>query len=418
MIEDGIIKTNKFLKDIGIIRKSSGGRILNKNKPKLHIAVAPYTEHFLSTSARRYSVACKYSTSCNLNTETEEGTPQCTSIQMVKFAPVFLFLLISPFFEIIVSLISEHRLDFNVVAICGHKTGTVMMIRIFHRLAALYSTKATLLARWEQMNKKKYQFYYTHSYFELLKHNRSITPYRGFFLVRHPLDIFISAMRYNKISIEPWLHELRPLGSLSKNTFHNYLNTLSPDDGILLEMTCSGTVTEMVETILRTRRQKNLKIFKLHHFKLSFLKTIQQLASHLQVDHQLLLTAASNSSYDNFMVLERNHSSIDEERSQQLRHISYEYPFELTCVHYYHFLRLHGLKSLLVTGFNDTIDEFFKNQKKACGETLIPSRQEILRSEQCTCWTNSDRCTWNSNCVTRCRLNSRVTQLNPTKPFR
>jgi hypothetical protein len=333
----------------------------------------------------------------------------------------FLFLLLSLLLvQFTASFSPQHELQYNVVAVCGHKTGTVMMIRIFQRLAALYSTRASLLTRWEQINKKKYQFYYTHSYFELLKHNRSITPYRGFFLVRHPLDIFISAMRYNKISIEPWLHQLSPIASLSNSTFHNYLNTLSPDDGILLEMTCSGTVSEMVEIILRTRKQNNLKIFKLHHFKISFVQTIHQLAHHLQLDNRLLLRAARNSSYENFMILDRNHSSVNETRSQQLRHISYEYPFELSCVHYYHFLRLHGLKALIVTGFNDTIDDFFMSQKKACGgETFLPSQQEILRSEQCTChWTNSERCGWRSPCVTRCRLNSRVTQLIPTKPFR
>lgn len=58
--------------------------------------------------------------------------------------------------------------------------------------------------------------------------------YRGSHMIRDPRDMAVSGYFYHLWSPEPWLHD--PLPTLGGKTYQEHLNSLSKDDGLLVEI--------------------------------------------------------------------------------------------------------------------------------------------------------------------------------------
>ena len=122
-----------------------------------------------------------------------------------------------------------------------HKTGTVLMKRIFERFAALSGanfvhlnrTTDTKISQLSSATTAKTIMFDYHCGFEGIQGNPQ---YRGVRVVRDPRMMIISATRYHLDGKEAWLHE--PKSEFNGLTYQQQLNSLSSfEEQVIFEMT-------------------------------------------------------------------------------------------------------------------------------------------------------------------------------------
>jgi hypothetical protein len=131
------------------------------------------------------------------------------------------------------------RLPHKIVAGSFHKTGTVLLNRLFrvtcHKLGWQYyhsKKHKGLDADWDIARVPRSQF-------SALVGD---LPHRGVVIVRDPRDVIISAAHYHMKARERWLH--RPRETLGGKTYQEHINSLPDNDArYLFEMENSGKKT-------------------------------------------------------------------------------------------------------------------------------------------------------------------------------
>merc|ERR550537_197695 len=95
----------------------------------------------------------------------------------------------------------QHDLNCNLrhnkklIIITGHKTGTVLADSLVHRIKeTLNRTQADRISFYSKFSK-------------FLKEENTSQKSRRVFISRHPLDRYLSSVRYHMISTETWLND-------------------------------------------------------------------------------------------------------------------------------------------------------------------------------------------------------------------
>ena len=275
------------------------------------------------------------------------------------------------------------QLPHNIVAVSGHKTGTVMMGSIFRGIAERYNVSTSLLHRWRPHMAKSNRIYRTWKFTDIVKYAPYLGKFKAIIVTRHPLDIFISAQRYHQKSDEPWLHKRRRF--LHDKTYQQYMNFISDSAGILVEMTCSPTVYDMISTISETKYNKDIRVYRLDHFRTKYEETCRSLSRHLQLDENILLETAQPFSYEKFV--HSDHSSVDATAALQRKDKPYEFDSKLECIHYNHYEAIYGLRSLCAAGYGETTEQFIINQREACKGK--PEEVVSYIKRDCECYNSS-----------------------------
>ncbi len=157
-----------------------------------------------------------------------------------------------------------------------HKTGTVLMSSIFKEVAKYKDWKFYKNTEFDP--KVKTDIYFVRkSNIDLEK----IPPdCKGVHLIRNPYEVVVSGYRYHLITREKWCR-IPKRERLGGKTYQEYLNSLSPDEGITFEMihVAYSTINSMYRWDYADERFLNLRLEDfLENFDKALEKTLRFLS--------------------------------------------------------------------------------------------------------------------------------------------
>lgn len=176
------------------------------------------------------------------------------------------------------------RWNATIVVGTHHKTGTVLLAKIFR-----HATKLMGVPRTKMSNRTLSSAcgdlidgglpgvcIIEHVSGRDVRHWLQRTPLSFVHAVRDPVEMCVSAYQYHLLGAEPWLTQ--PLKDLNGSTLQQYYRTLTPAEGVRFE--CKRMAIELVETALvfnATRARANTLTVQLEEFTHNFDGTARRL---------------------------------------------------------------------------------------------------------------------------------------------
>ncbi len=136
------------------------------------------------------------------------------------------------------TLFNNHNPKKLIVHCCYHKVGTAWFIRVLRAISRCYGLKFQQCSQ-NDLKRNTDIFMEYMSRIDVAK----LPNYVGSHMIRDPRDVVISAYFYHLWTKEEWAHI--PRNSLNNQTYQEYLNSLSQEEGLLAEM--EGTSKEVIE---------------------------------------------------------------------------------------------------------------------------------------------------------------------------
>lgn len=218
---------------------------------------------------------------------------------------------------------------------------------------------------------------------------QQLGPFKAVILLRNPLDVCQSSVRYHRISKESWLHAPRYSGQ----TYQQFILSMDDFTATLFEMTCGicrHTLTTMLETTRRFGNEQFSSVVKIMHledFKLNMNSASLDMGNFFGVKKmKIWMTAAQSAAYNEFT--KKMHSTIREDPEAQAKAKSSRYEFRgsLSCLHYEQFHRRYGTEFFRDVHYPDVIPIFELERNKSCLEEGYPAYQtEAYPIEDCRC---------------------------------
>ena len=291
------------------------------------------------------------------------------------------------------------RLSYKSIAIAtGHKTGTVLAQQLM-TVIGKYLNKSVFVLEGGGKNliKSSGAVYRTHSFYDIIPLIEESASNKVVVIIRHPLELCISAARYHVTSSEPWLQEFR----ISINeTYQKFIRKLNESNQILFEFSCGAcqsTIREMLAVQKRfsqNRFKKQVLFMHLERFKTHFNHSISEIGKHFGFGNPAwLVNRAQKLSYEKFV--NSTHSSLRSEKaneSEVKRAVQsvFEFPSVLQCEHYAYFAHYFGLKSLETLTYHDTIPLIRDTVASNCGLSINSSSfYRLFKPNNCTCGSQS-----------------------------
>ena len=216
-----------------------------------------------------------------------------------------------------------------------------------------------------------------------------IGPFTAVILLRNPLDVCQSSVRYHKTSKESWLHVPR----YDNQTYQQFILSMGDYTAMLFELTCgicSHTLTTMLSTIRYFEKKQFssvVKVMLLEDFKFDMNKASREMGLFLGVKNmKIWLNSAKSASYTKFT--KKKHSTIRENPEAQAKAMSSRFEFRgsLNCLHYQQFDRKYGTDFLREVHYDDAIPIFEMERNKSCVEEGYSAYQTaVYPIEDCKC---------------------------------
>ena len=209
-------------------------------------------------------------------------------------------------------------------------------------------------------------------------------------MIRHPLDVVVSAYRFHLMSKESWLHETQENGL----TYQEELQSMNRTHGLLYELTkgIAYQDTKRLLDFIDSPVSKNFQFLKLEQSKYSPFDFANDLSDALALRKDTIQSIiVEELAYEKFLKYKQL-SPVDEEDVEEIRSVDRygaEYPYEfslhLECVHYEAFEEIFGLNTLRKIGYADSIamykaDRFKKCGRKAKKKKRMPRKRKSKRS--------------------------------------
>jgi hypothetical protein len=195
---------------------------------------------------------------------------------------------------------------------------------------------------------------------------------RGVLMIRHPLDMLVSAHRFHLMSKEAWLHVQQDNGL----TYQEELQLMDKTAGIMHELTKGAPFQDLTRLLdfMESPAAEHLQRLKLETSKYSPVEFADQFSLAMGFDKERMRSIiVEDLAYEKFTAY-KHLSSVDADLIEEIRQLDlhgaaypYEFALHLECVHYEAFEELFGVKSLKILGYGDSIQMYKAARLEQCG---------------------------------------------------